>query len=179
MKKYHIIAGAALGIALMAQTTAFAANGTWTHTQETKYGVHTWDNLWFYITDRGTYAKNEWVLDHDIWYWLDADGQLPVYAGVASDGYLYNGLGIYIDFNDASTWALTKELADQIKKGMTYDEVVAILGKEHEVSNSRQVTSSAGNHDYLTLNWYSKDAKGSAYVHLDNGVVTYASSYWN
>jgi len=156
---------------------AFA--GTWTHTHDTEWGTNTYDYLWFYVKDNGEYAQSEWVQDSDgTWYWIDDNQYLPTSQGVADDGGLYNSKGAYIDFSDGSRKYLTKELSSQIANSMTYEQVISILGKEHEVDSSSQSITSYGTYDYLTLKWYSKDAKGSQYVAFTNGIVSYASSYW-
>lgn len=176
MKKLKLL----LLTSVLTFSTCFSAfAGVWTHTHDTDWSTNTYDNLWFYIKDDGEYAESEWVQDSDgIWYWIDDSQYLPSFAGIADDGCLYNSKGAYVDFSDGSRKYLTKELSSQIANGMTYEQVVSVLGKEHEVSDSSQSITSYGTYDYLTLKWYSQDAKGSQYVAFTNGVVSYASSYW-
>lgn len=147
--------------------------GTWTNT----YKSETYKNLWYYIKDDGTYAKDEWIQDSDgTWYWIDKNNQLPSMYGLSKDGYLYNNKGIYVDVSDGARKYLTKELSSQISKGMTYDQVMKILGKEHDVFKATQAAD--GSYDYLYLLWYSGDAKGCQYVIFEKGIVHYASSDW-
>ena len=87
---------ATLVMSMVLNSTALA--GTWTHTHETEWSINTYDNLWFYVKDNGEYAENEWIQDDDgTWYWIDAGGTLPSWAGVATDGSLYDSTGKYID----------------------------------------------------------------------------------
>lgn len=147
--------------------------GTWTNT----YNSKTYDNLWFYIKDDGSYAKNEWVQDDDgTWYWINKRNHLPSSHGLSTDGYLYNNKGAYVDVSDGSRKYLTPELSSQIVKGMAYDQVMSILGKEHSVFEARQADD--GTYDHLYLLWYSADAKGIQYVIFKKGFVHYASSSW-
>lgn len=170
MKKMKLL----LATAIMSISVCFPSfAGTWTHT----YNSETYNNLWFYVKDDGSYAKDEWIQDSDgTWYWIDKNYQLPSMYGVSKDGGLYNNKGAYIDINDGSTKYLTKELSSQITEGMTYDQVITILGKEHDVQKATQAAD--GTYDYLYLLWYSGDARGCQYVIFKKGTVHYASSDW-
>ena len=152
--------------------------GTWTHTHSNEWGSYTYDNLWFYIKDDGNYADNEWILDNGIWYWIDGTGSLAIGSGVAKDGYVYNSDGIWVDTTKGDKWFLTRESAALIKDDMTYEQVVAILGREHEIVSSSQTITSWGTYDYITLKWLSADTRGDMYVYFMNGRVYYCASYW-
>lgn len=158
-------------LSISACFSAFA--GTWTHT----YNSDTFNNLWFYTKDDGNYAKDEWIQDSDgTWYWIDKNHQLPSMYGLSKDGYLYNNKGAFVDISDGSKKYLTQELSSQVVKGMAYDQVMSILGKEHDVFDAKQAAD--GTYNYLYLLWYSKDAKGCQYVIFKKGIVHYASSDW-
>lgn len=61
-----------------------------------------YDNLWSYIKDDGTYANAEWIKDNTgTWYWITEGsvGYLSNIQGIAPDGYRYNAKGEYIDMN--------------------------------------------------------------------------------
>lgn len=175
MKKTKLI----LATTLMSISISFPAfAGTWTHTHNSGNYNGTYDNLWFYLKDDGNYAKEEWIHDNDgTWYWINNYNQLPSMEGVSTDGYLYNSLGAYVDVSDGTKKYLTRELSSQTAEGMTYDQVINILGKEHDVFKSKQSTD--GTIDYLHLNWYSSDAKGRQDVILKKGIVTLTTLSWN
>ena len=58
----------------------------------------------------------------------------PSWAGVATDGSLYDSTGKYIDMTIDGRKYATEELYNQLQEGMTYDQVISILGKEHEIT---------------------------------------------
>lgn len=174
MKKMKLF----LVAAIMSVSVCFPAlAGSWTHTHDSGSYIGTYDNLWFYIKDNGNYAQEEWIQDSDgTWYWINEYNQLPYTQGVSTDGYLHNSFGAYVDVADGTKKYLTRELSSQAVKGMNYDQVINILGKEHDVYKSKQAAD--GTVNYLHLNWYSSDAKGCQDVILENGIVTHASSNW-
>lgn len=152
--------------------------GTWTHTYETQSKSSVYDNLWFYIKEDGSYANQEWIQDSDgTWFWINEEGYVPLYAGVADDGRLYNCQGIYIDMNDNRRFA-SQDLYSQIKEGMDYSQVAAVLGKEHEVVDSYQSSFADHTYDYLYLRWYSEDTGSSIMIGFTNGQVSIKWADW-
>lgn len=152
---------------------AFA--GSWTHTMTTQAGSRTNNNTWYYVKDDGQYAKNEWVVSDDgVWYWFNNNCMVPNTAGVSDDGYLYNSEGIMVNTSDGSKKYLTEDLSDQITEGLTHEQVIAILGEEHEI----KLSSQSSDNSCIVSQWYSEDAKGRQCVYFTNGIVSSTSSYW-
>ena len=120
-------------------------------------------------------AISQWVYDEDDkeWYWLDETGSIPLVAGVADDGDTYNAFGQWIDVTTEGTpyKFITKEDFEKIKEGMTYEEVVGILGAYHEYSSSEETM--IGNEKVLveSLTWYTEKAKGYGIVTFKNDIV--------
>lgn len=50
---------------------------------------------------------------------LRSDGMLPVYAGIANDGCLYDSEGKYVDMNDGRQF-LAKEAFNSIAEGSSH-----------------------------------------------------------
>ncbi|WP_349672407.1 hypothetical protein [Lacrimispora sp.] len=174
MKKMKLLFVTAI-ISVSVCLPAFA--GTWTHTYDDGYHIGNYDSLWFYVKDDGSYAKEEWVQDSDgTWYWIDKYNQLPQMEGLSADGYLFNSSGAYVDVADGTKKYLTRELSSQVVDGMTYDQVINILGKEHDIYKEKRTADGAL--EFQHLNWYSSDAKARQDVILKNGNVTHASSNW-
>ena len=69
---------------------------------------------------------------------------------------------------------ITKEDFEKIKEGMTYEEVVDILGAYHEYSSSEEIM--VGNEKVLveSLTWYTEKAKGYGIVTFKNDIVALA-----
>jgi hypothetical protein len=161
MKKRKLIA-AIISIALsvaMAVPALAATDGSWTHASPT--GLIK-DDTWYFLKGNMKYMRNDWVQDTDnTWYYINASAELPKVAGVTKDGYLYNSKGVYVDMKDNRRFA-TPELFDQVQNGMTYDDVVAILGKEHE-------TVGTGTDNSVKYAWYNKDASSIFTVQFNDG----------
>ena len=174
-----LVSAAVLSVTVLAGAlTAWA--GEWTHTSPPSefFGSSYDESLWYYIKDDGTYAISQWVYDEDDkeWYWLDETGSIPLTAGVADDGDTYNAVGQWIDVTTEGTpyKFITKEDFEKIKEGMTYEEVVDILGAYHEYSSSEETM--VGNEKVLveSLTWYTEKAKGYGIVTFKNDIVALA-----
>ena len=176
MRKTKLII-ATLAISMLLSSTALA--GTWTHTHETEWGINTYDDLWFYVKDSGENAENEWIQDEDgTWYWIDDGGTLPSWAGVATDGSLYDSTGKYIDMTIDGRKYATEELYNQLQEGMTYDQVISILGKEHEITNAERRQIGSQTYDYLQVRWYSQDAESKIRITFKNGLLHARHGDW-
>ena len=176
MRKTKLII-ATLAISMLLSSTALA--GTWTHTHETEWGINTYDDLWFYVKDSGEYAENEWIQDEDgTWYWIDDGGTLPSWAGVATDGSLYDSTGKYIDMTIDGRKYATEELYNQLQEGMTYDQVISILGKEHEITKAERRQIGSQTYDYLQVRWYSQDAESKIRITFKNGLLHARHGDW-
>lgn len=167
---------AAVTMSILMASSAFA--GTWTHTYTDSSGEsETYFSLWFYIKDDGTYAQNEWVQDTDgTWYWVEADGSLPVTAGISTDGYLYDEDGRYIPME--GTAFLTVDQAAAITMNMTYEQVLAILGPEHSRTNSRIVFTGEGINSEATCTWFFAGGHGRYRLEFTNGAVSDIYGYF-
>lgn len=155
-----------------------AQAGTWTHTYNDDYGVCTYKNLWFYLKDNGNFAQNEWIQAEDgIWYWFDALATLPNEGGLALDGSMYNGNGEYVDMSTITF--VTEDMYNQLQEGMSYDQVVAILGKEHEVHTSERQQTGDQTVDVLQVKWYSQDFKSSIRLTFNNGILIRRRATWS
>ena len=136
-------------LAISMLLSSTALAGTWTHTHETEWGINTYDDLWFYVKDSGEYAENEWIQDEDgTWYWIDD----RKYA--------------------------TEELYNQLQEGMTYDQVISILGKEHEITNAERRQIGSQTYDYLQVRWYSQDAESKIRITFKNGLLHARHGDW-
>lgn len=133
-------------------TSALA--GTWTHTYTDQNGEsETFYSLWCYLKDDGTYANNEWIQDSDgTWYWVEDDYTLPVAAGISPDGYMYDDNGRYVSMEGRSF--PTIEQASMIATGMTYEQVLAILGPEHIRSSNQIIFTNDGTTSYAVCVWF-------------------------
>lgn len=147
----------------MAQT---AWAGEWK--QQPNYGYE-YRELWAYQKDDGQMAAGEWLLINGTWYYFGTDGYLPATAGYAPDGSCYNAKGEYIDLTDRKSF-ITREAARQIQVGMSYDEIVALIGKEHETVSFEQKQVGLATFTYRTLKWYSKDLKHGLTINFTNDV---------
>lgn len=165
MKKY-IVSTAVSAILLSSLLPLPSLAGEWRHIPNTGYEYR---EIWTYQKDDGQPAKDEWLLINDIWYWFLPDGTLPSKAGYAPDGFCYNAKGEYIDLT-AGCHFIDRAMARQIQVGMSYDEIVSLLGKEHEMVSSSQKTSGLMTFQYKTLKWYSKDLKYSLTINFTNDV---------
>lgn len=166
---------ATLAASTILSMTALA--GTWTHTYDDEYGSNTYDNLWYYIKDNGEYAKTEWVQDEDgTWYWIDDTKNLAIFWGIAPDGSLYDSTGKYIDMTDRKY--ATEELYNQLQEGMSYDQVVGILGKEHEVTRNERRQVGGQTNDYLQARWYAQDGKSKIRITFKNGLLSVRHGDW-
>lgn len=167
MNKLKIGLTAAVMSTLIA-TSAFA--GTWTHTYTNQNGEsETYSTLWCYIKDDGTYAQNEWVQDTDgTWYWVENDCTLPITAGISTDGFLYDGDGRYISME--GRFFPTVEQAASVTTGMSYDQVLAILGTEHIRSDSHIVFTNEGITSHALCTWFF-GTNGKYRLEFVNGVV--------
>lgn len=172
MKKLKLALATVFLSAVMAGTSLA---GTWTHSYTYSDGeTVTYDYLWFYIKDDGTYACQEWIQDTDgTRYWLDSTS-LPTSPGVADDGSLYDDGGRYVPMEGRAY--LTFENATSISMGMTYDQVVAVLGLEHARPDGffRSIYGT----DYIECVWVAQDNHGKLTLDFTNGVVTGYSTYW-
>lgn len=154
---------ASVFISLSMCITALA--GTWTYTnQDSEENTR---RNWHYIRDDNTNAQSEWILDNGIWYWIDDQGILPVFwTGIADDGRIYNKKGELIDFTDNRREYLSRESLSMLNTGITYEEVVNILGLEHENDYTFY------NHEYKALYWYSEDLNKKLLIYFTDNVVT-------
>ena len=174
--KHYFLKSIALASALVLSCTTSAFAGSWTHVDKDGYN---WDSLWFYTKDNGVHAQQEWVNDNGTWYWINESGYIPVFAGIADDGCLYNSQGIYVPTNDGLHHFIDQNMYGQIREGMSAEQVNAILGQPHELSSSSSADYGSQHYDYASYIWYSSNAKSSIYVSYVNGVVSYFSAYWN
>lgn len=128
----------------------------------------------FYVKDDGTYAKNEWIQDTDgNFYWVDEVNSIATNWGIALDGRLYNSYGKLIPMDDKKF--ATIEDCKKLKQGMTYEEVVAILGMEHEMlyCDTLLVDEETGELAfYLDLTWYAQDNEHSIEVNFINNLLS-------
>ncbi len=151
--------------------------GQWVHTP----GYNT---LWSYVKDNGQYANNEWVLDNNtgVWYWISGDidkiGYINSLPGIAPDGYRFNTKGEYIDMNAGNRKFINADLFSKVHTGMTYEQVTAILGKEHEVFEARTVQEGNKRYDYYCVLYFDESMKGSATVLFENAVAVYTFALW-
>lgn len=145
--------------------------GTWTQTITYADGVtKEYEYLWAYIKDDGNYAQNEWIQDVDAtWYWLTKFYTLPLSGGVSDDGYLFDSKGRYVPMD--GRFFLTPEGAASVSEGMSYEQVVSVLGIEHERLEMQSVTE-AGIVDYVFCYWYYPENKGDIALRFENGIVT-------
>ena len=171
-----LISAAVLSVTILAEAlTAWA--GQWTHQSPPSefFGSSYDEALWYYIHDDGTYAFSEWIYDEDDqeWYWVDETGSLPLTAGVAEDGDVYNAWGQWIDVTSEGTKYkfITQEDYDKVQEGMTYEQVIEILGAYHEYCSSEKTGTGANEVLIETLAWYSDMAKGVIYVTFRNDIV--------
>lgn len=152
----------------MVSMTSFA--GEWT------------DDNRCYLKDNGSYASNEWIDIDGKWYWfsegVDGKGYLPGLAGRTKDGSLYNANGEYIDMNIDGAKYATEELYNQLQEGMSYDQVVSILGKEHEVTNTERRQHGNQTFDYLQVKWYSQDLNSNIRATFKNGILSARHATW-
>lgn len=133
-----------------------------------------YSNLWSYIKDDGTYANAEWIKDNTgTWYWITEGsvGYLSTVQGIAPDGYRYNAKGEYIDMNADGRKYMTQQLFAKIRIGMSYEDVIAILGKEHEISKSSSTS--------LTIKFFSEDPSRYVSIYFINGRVASAFNWLN
>lgn len=156
MIKKSSIAFIVILIGSLTYFTAFA--GTWTKTGPDGYE---YSQAMSYIKNDGSYAREEWVQDTDgIYYWIEYDGLLPIEAGISADGYLYDGIGRYIDFTDGSRTYLDPDVIPAFQSGTTYEQVISLLGQPHSTVDyySYYYSSSSGyDDDAITACWYSQD----------------------
>lgn len=146
--------------------------GTWTQTRVYDDGmVETYEYIWFYVKDDGTYACNEWVIDDDgTRYWVEWDCALPIDAGVSSDGLLYDSDGKLASMEGRAF--LTPQTAMLVAPGMTYDQVISVLGLEHDRfdeyntfdDNWKPIT-------YVFCCWFSQDGQMEMNIRFVNGIV--------
>lgn len=174
--KHRFIKAAAIMTTLVLTFASSSLAGTWTHKDSAGYS---WDYLWFYVKDNGAYAKSEWVDDQGTWYWINDMGIIPTGSGIASDGCLYNSQGIYVPTNDGAHHFIDQNMYSQIQKGMSADQVNAILGQPHESSTSYASDFGSQHFEYSSYIWYSSDGFGRIYVYYTNGVVSFTSAYWH
>ena len=66
---------------------------------------------------------------------------------------------------------ITQEDYDKVQEGMTYRQVVEILGAYHEYSASEKTGTGEDEVLVETLAWYSEKAKGVIYVTFRNDIV--------
>ena len=166
----------ALASAFALLFTGHAFAGSWTHTSE-EGSERSW--LWYYIKDDGSYARKEWVNDGGTWYWLNSDGVIPVFGGIADDGCLFNDDGIYVPTNDGIHHFVDKAMYDQLREGMSPGQVNAILGQPHELTSTLSSDFGSSHFDYATYKWFAADPKSYIYVGYTNGVVSGFNAYWN
>lgn len=152
--------------------------GTWTHTKRYEDGEEfEYSTLWLYIKDDGTYAKSEWIQDTDgTWYWVESDESLPIHAGISDDGYLFDENGRYDPME--GKYFLTLEGAAAIKENMTYEQVLSLLGTEHERILDSIVFDLSGVNSYATCVWYSNINNGKLTLEFTNGVVSDIYGYF-
>lgn len=139
------------------------------------------DILFSYIKDNGQYAYNEWIKDNNTWYWIgdgigDA-GYIHPFAGIANDGYRYNSYGEYIDMNTDGRKYMTPNLYQQIKKGMSYEQVITILGKEHE-NYATIPNPEIDKHSHRYITYYGEDMRNFAEINFTDGIVTSMALSW-
>lgn len=147
--------------------TAFA--GTWTKVDPDGYE---YSQAMSYIKDNGTYAREEWVQDTDgTYYWIEADGALPVNAGIATDGYMFDSLGKYVDFTDGTRKYLDIDAISHLKAGTTYDSAVSLLGQPHSTADYYSYYYDYYGDNASTAYWYSQDMLSSLNIVFYNNVV--------
>ena len=150
-----LISSAVLSVTVLAGALTTWA-GEWTHQSPPSefFGSSYDEALWYYIKDDGTYAVSEWVYDEGDkeWYWVDDTGSIPMTAGTP---YKF----------------ITQEDYDKVQEGMTYRQVVEILGAYHEYSASEKTGTGEDEVLVETLAWYSEKAKGVIYVTFRNDIV--------
>lgn len=145
--------------------------GTWTQSITYSDGVtKEYEYLWAYIKDDGSYAQNEWIQDTDgTWYWLTKFYTLPLSGGVSDDGYLFDSKGRYVPMD--GRFFVTDEGVASVSEGMSYEQVVSVLGLEHERSEVQGVTE-AGVSTFIVCYWYYPENKGNLGLRFENGIVT-------
>ena len=167
MRKIKLLSFVFLVTASMS-ITAFA--GEWT------------DDNRCYLKDNGAYASNEWVNIDEKWYWFNEGsnrkGYLPPWAGRANDGSPYNANGEYIDMNTDGMKYATEDLYNQLQDGMSYEQVISILGKEHEVSNAERRQIGNQTYDYLQVKWYAEDLDSNIRITFKNGLLHARHATW-
>lgn len=72
----------------------------------------------------------------------------------------------------------TEELYNQLQEGMTYDQVISILGKEHEITNAERRQIGSQTYDYLQVRWYSQDAESKIRITFKNGLLHARHGDW-
>ena len=61
---------------------------------------------------------------------------------------------------------------------MTYEEVLSILGTEHERTLNSTILDLSGVNSYATCVWYSNTNKGKLTLEFTNGIVTDIYGYF-
>lgn len=74
---------------------------------------------------------------------------------------------------DTTEAYMTLEKFNKIQTGMTYDEVVAIVGKEGTLDTE----SSSGSITFKTYHWYASNGISNAAIIFQNGKVTAKSQF--
>lgn len=90
---------------------------------------------------------------------------------------MYNGNGEYVDMSTITF--VTEDMYNQLQEGMSYDQVVAILGKEHEVHTSERQQTGDQTVDVLQVKWYSQDFKSSIRLTFNNGILIRRRATWS
>lgn len=149
MKKFKL----ALATALISASACFSAlAGTWTNIDPDD--GYEYSTPIFYIKDDGTYARNEWIADNGETYWIDSYGMLPHYGGIAADGVWYDDNGKKVDFKGNY---LDTDNISKIRREMTYEQVVNILGAPHTLEKTEGYEYFSNAYNYINTTWYSQD----------------------
>jgi len=72
----------------------------------------------------------------------------------------------------------TEDLYNQLQDGMSYEQVISILGKEHEVSNAERRQIGNQTYDYLQVKWYAEDLDSNIRITFKNGLLHARHATW-
>lgn len=149
MKKIKLV----LATVLISASACFSVlAGTWTNIDPED--GYEYSKPVFYLKDDGTYACNEWIVDNGETYWINSYGTLPYYGGIAPDGTWYDDDGKKVDFKGTY---LDSSNVTKIRKEMTYEQVVNILGAPHSLDKMEGYEYFSNAYNYTNATWYSQD----------------------
>ena len=112
--------------------------------------------------------ETEWSINtyDNLWFYVKDNGEYAENEWIQDD----DGTWYWIDAGE--------DLYNQLQEGMTYDQVVSILGKEHEIRNTERRQIGNQTYDYLQTAWYSQDAESDIRITFKNGILHARHATW-